>query len=79
MHALPKDADVTVKLDFEQRQEAEKLLEQAMLDEDALRELLYELIDLRLRADKAEREAIRLALIVATLMRHDDIPRRIKE
>jgi hypothetical protein len=33
-----------VKLDFEQRQEAEKLLEQAAGNEDVMRELIYELI-----------------------------------
>ncbi|MHB1328014.1 MAG: hypothetical protein ACYC2K_07415 [Gemmatimonadales bacterium] len=38
-----------MKLDFEQRQEAERLLEQAE-DEDVLRELIYELIALRAAA-----------------------------
>jgi hypothetical protein len=35
-----------MQLDFEQRQEAERLIEQAQ-DEDVLREFLYELICLR--------------------------------
>ena len=38
--------DATIILDFEERQEAERLILEAQ-DEDRLRELIYELIELR--------------------------------
>jgi len=44
--ALWAESRKPIKLDFEQRHEAEKLIESAV-DENVLRELVYELVSLR--------------------------------
>lgn len=47
MNKILNDIVGKTKLAFEQRQEAERLMEQALADPDVLTELIYELISLR--------------------------------
>ena len=54
-----------IKLDFEQRQKAEEMIEQASDDEDILREFIYELVEVRQAAEQvAERQREKDANIV---------------
>ena len=45
-----------IKLDFEQRQKAEEMIEQASDDEDILREFIYELVEQNEKIEKLKAE-----------------------